>query len=64
MWQLKTLFGRVIYFLWGFRKGGVLVRSGHTEAGTDLAALAGLPPVGLWQSWLMMMEQCSVFLNF
>ena len=29
------------------RKGGVLVRSGHTEAGTDLAALAGLPPVGL-----------------
>ena len=29
------------------RRGGVLVRSGHTEAGTDLAALAGLPPVGL-----------------
>jgi 3,4-dihydroxy 2-butanone 4-phosphate synthase/GTP cyclohydrolase II len=29
------------------RKGGVLVRSGHTEAGTDLAALSGLPPVGL-----------------
>ena len=29
------------------RKGGVLVRSGHTEAGTDLAALAGFPPVGL-----------------
>ena len=29
------------------RKGGVLVRSGHTEAGTDLAALAGLAPVGL-----------------
>jgi len=29
------------------RKGGVLVRSGHTEAGTDLAALAGCPPVGL-----------------
>lgn len=29
------------------RQGGVLVRSGHTEAGTDLAALAGLPPVGL-----------------
>jgi 3,4-dihydroxy 2-butanone 4-phosphate synthase/GTP cyclohydrolase II len=25
----------------------VLVRSGHTEAGTDLATLAGLPPVGL-----------------
>ena len=23
------------------------MRSGHTEAGTDLAALAGLPPVGL-----------------
>ena len=29
------------------RQGGVLVRSGHTEAGTDLAGLAGLPPVGL-----------------
>ncbi len=29
------------------RQGGVLMRSGHTEAGTDLAALAGLPPVGL-----------------
>ena len=29
------------------RQGGVLVRSGHTEAGTDLAMLAGLPPVGL-----------------
>jgi len=29
------------------RRGGVLVRSGHTEAGVDLAALAGLPPVGL-----------------
>ena len=29
------------------RQGGVLVRSGHTEAGTDLAQLAGLPPVGL-----------------
>jgi 3,4-dihydroxy 2-butanone 4-phosphate synthase/GTP cyclohydrolase II len=29
------------------RRGGVLVRSGHTEAGTDLAELAGLEPVGL-----------------
>ncbi|MBX3707708.1 MAG: 3,4-dihydroxy-2-butanone-4-phosphate synthase [Pseudomonadales bacterium] len=29
------------------RQGGVLVRSGHTEAGTDLAMLAGCPPVGL-----------------
>ena len=29
------------------RQGGVLVRSGHTEAATDLAALAGLPAVGL-----------------
>ncbi len=29
------------------RRGGVLVRSGHTEAGTDLAHLAGCPPVGL-----------------
>lgn len=29
------------------RRGGVLVRSGHTEAGTDLAALANLPAVGL-----------------
>ena len=28
------------------RDGGVLVRSGHTEAGVDLARLAGLPPVG------------------
>ncbi|MEI9995872.1 MAG: 3,4-dihydroxy-2-butanone-4-phosphate synthase [Rhizomicrobium sp.] len=27
--------------------GGVLMRSGHTEATTDLARLAGLPPVGL-----------------
>ena len=29
------------------RDGGVLMRSGHTEAGIDLARLAGLPPVGL-----------------
>jgi len=29
------------------RQGGVLVRSGHTEAGVDLAVLAGLPAVGL-----------------
>jgi 3,4-dihydroxy 2-butanone 4-phosphate synthase/GTP cyclohydrolase II len=29
------------------REGGVLVRSGHTEAATDLARLADLPPVGL-----------------
>ncbi|HTK96863.1 MAG TPA: 3,4-dihydroxy-2-butanone-4-phosphate synthase [Pseudomonadales bacterium] len=29
------------------RTGGVLVRSGHTEAGVDLAKLAGLAPVGL-----------------
>ncbi len=29
------------------REGGVLTRSGHTEAGTDLAALAGLPPAGV-----------------
>lgn len=27
--------------------GGVLMRSGHTEAATDLARLAGLPPVGV-----------------
>ncbi|HZS84722.1 MAG TPA: 3,4-dihydroxy-2-butanone-4-phosphate synthase [Stellaceae bacterium] len=29
------------------KEGGVLVRSGHTEAATDLATLAGLPPIGL-----------------
>ncbi|TPW30703.1 3,4-dihydroxy-2-butanone-4-phosphate synthase [Pararhizobium mangrovi] len=29
------------------REGGVLVRSGHTEAGTDLASLAGLEPIGV-----------------
>ncbi|WP_185985264.1 3,4-dihydroxy-2-butanone-4-phosphate synthase [Aureimonas mangrovi] len=29
------------------REGGVLTRSGHTEAGTDLARLAGLEPVGV-----------------
>ncbi|KAB0678857.1 3,4-dihydroxy-2-butanone-4-phosphate synthase [Aureimonas leprariae] len=29
------------------REGGVLTRSGHTEAGTDLAQLAGLEPVGV-----------------
>ncbi|BDA83280.1 3,4-dihydroxy-2-butanone 4-phosphate synthase [Aureimonas sp. SA4125] len=29
------------------RAGGVLTRSGHTEAGCDLAHLAGLPPVGI-----------------
>jgi 3,4-dihydroxy 2-butanone 4-phosphate synthase / GTP cyclohydrolase II len=29
------------------REGGVLVRSGHTEAATDLARLAGLEPVGV-----------------
>ena len=29
------------------RQGGVLVRSGHTEAGVDLSVLAELPPVSL-----------------
>ncbi len=29
------------------RKGGTLVRAGHTEAAVDLAHLAGLPPVGV-----------------
>ncbi len=29
------------------RQGGVLVRSGHTEAAVDLASAAGCPPVGL-----------------
>jgi len=29
------------------REGGVLMRTGHTEAATDLARLAGLPQVGL-----------------
>ncbi|MCB2052774.1 MAG: 3,4-dihydroxy-2-butanone-4-phosphate synthase [Geminicoccaceae bacterium] len=29
------------------RPGGVLTRSGHTEAATDLARLAGLPPLGV-----------------
>ena len=29
------------------REGGVLTRSGHTEAGTDLARLAGLPALGV-----------------
>ncbi len=29
------------------REGGVLTRSGHTEAATDLARLAGLPGVGV-----------------
>ena len=29
------------------REGGVLMRSGHTEAAVDLCHLAGLPPVGV-----------------
>ena len=29
------------------KKGGVLVRAGHTEASVDLMKLAGLPPVGV-----------------
>lgn len=29
------------------REGGVLMRSGHTEAAVDLCKLAGLPPVGV-----------------
>lgn len=29
------------------RPGGVLVRSGHTEAAVDLARMAGLPPAGV-----------------
>jgi 3,4-dihydroxy 2-butanone 4-phosphate synthase/GTP cyclohydrolase II len=29
------------------RPGGVLVRSGHTEAAVDLARIAGLPPAGM-----------------
>jgi 3,4-dihydroxy 2-butanone 4-phosphate synthase/GTP cyclohydrolase II len=29
------------------REGGVLIRSGHTEAAVDLCRMAGLPPVGV-----------------
>lgn len=29
------------------KEGGVLMRSGHTEAAVDLCTLAGLPPVGV-----------------
>src|SRR5215470_3183011 len=29
------------------REGGVLMRSGHTEAAVDLCRLSGLPPVGV-----------------
>src|SRR5690606_31200024 len=29
------------------RDGGVLLRSGHTEAAVDLCRMAGLPPVGV-----------------
>jgi 3,4-dihydroxy 2-butanone 4-phosphate synthase len=29
------------------KKGGVLVRDGHTEASVDLARLAGLTPAGI-----------------
>ena len=29
------------------KEGGVLMRSGHTEACIDLCRLAGLPPVGV-----------------
>ncbi|MCV5647451.1 3,4-dihydroxy-2-butanone-4-phosphate synthase, partial [Escherichia coli] len=29
------------------QKGGVLIRAGHTEAGCDLAQLAGLEPAGV-----------------
>lgn len=29
------------------REGGVLMRSGHTEAAVDLCRLAGLPPIGV-----------------
>ena len=29
------------------KEGGVLMRSGHTEAAVDLCSLAGLPPVGV-----------------
>ena len=29
------------------RDGGVLMRTGHTEAAVDLARLAGLPPIGM-----------------
>ena len=35
------------HFPAGGAAGGVLVRSGHTEAGIDLSILAGLPPVSL-----------------
>ncbi|KAH7300506.1 hypothetical protein KP509_24G065700 [Ceratopteris richardii] len=30
-----------------YREGGVLRRAGHTEASVDLAAMAGLPPMGV-----------------
>ena len=38
---------RAMCFRWWPSEGGVLMRSGHTEACVDLCRLAGLPPVGV-----------------
>ena len=49
------------------REGGVLMRSGHTEAAVDLCKLAGLPPVGVIcelandDGTVMVGEQIKVF---
>ena len=39
--------GPATSFRWSRKEGGVLMRSGHTEACVDLCRLAGLPPVGV-----------------
>ena len=41
------LFAQVTSFRWWRDEGGVLIRSGHTEAAVDLCRLAGLPEVGV-----------------
>ena len=44
IWARATSCARGTCFL-SSREGGVLMRSGHTEAAVDLCKLAGLPPV-------------------
>ena len=43
----RTLSGPGHIFPLVAREGGVLMRSGHTEAAVDLCKLANLPPVGV-----------------
>ena len=55
---------QAIYFLLCLEKGACWFVQATLKLGQIWRLLLAYHQLDFWQSWLMMMEQCSVFLNF